>query len=380
LDLPRYERNPTLSSARYSAAVRICVVSSIELADFIVRRLDMPSSASGAVQELSEKLIACCQLVPAAGNYIILGGSLARGEAIFREVEGRWQLVSDIDLLLVHESTLPMISSAEFVDHFAEDLPTLTIMTVSAEEYVRLETNIGYSFKNEGVPLNTATLPVHSPITPTTRDAFEVLLHSIICYFEERFIERWASGDGRPSFHYELSRICTKALRAVAMLDGYQSSRDALAAGSLAGALIRSEVEWQETQVSELDPGRIWEIFRLATERFDADYGAERLDAVSETSFERSLSGQIIKRHHRVASLLVREILRRAGSFHTDPDFIKKARDDAWTAIVSSGQVRPIKTPEEYFARQAGAFRENLLAMKVESTPQIFIVRTDKLI
>jgi hypothetical protein len=341
-------------------------MTSTDLAPFIVRRLDMPPEAMPAIRKLSEKIIESCQVVRAPGHAIILGGSLARGEAIFRERNGTWQLASDIDLLMVHDSTLPAVSSAEFVKHSIHDLPTLTMMTLSAQEFRRLGTNIGYSFKNEGIPLNAKTLPPHSPVELTSRDAFEILLHSVICSFEESFIDRWASGDSNPGFQDEVSRVCTKALRATAMLDGHQSSRAAQAAGFGVGPLMRREVDWQDGRSMPLDPGRIWEIFRLATARFDGDYRAERLDAVSGTRYAGSLSGQIVERHQRLASLLLREILRQVHEPHPDPNVIRKARDAAWTTVVSQGQVRPHKTLEEYFARQADLFRAQLLAMKIE--------------
>jgi predicted nucleotidyltransferase len=71
-------------------------------------------------------LLALADVVPRSTT-LIVGGSLARGEATFVPTTHGYELASDLDLLIVYESTLPPMSVKHFLALARRSLPTTTI-------------------------------------------------------------------------------------------------------------------------------------------------------------------------------------------------------------------------------------------------------------
>lgn len=340
------------------------------LANHIVRNVEYPHTVAPSIAKLANDLLGLRTEVPTDTN-LILGGSLARGEPSFVRGEEDYELASDIDLLLVHDSVLPPLTADEFVARTSPVLPTISLMTVSRSEYERLRTTIGYEFKDIGVSLNQPALPPHEPVTLGLRDAYEFFLFSIEMYFWERTADRWAAGDNSMEFHLPLNRICVKLLRACGMLTGGYNHHDAIKMPARVRDLMADEIEWRKNpSPPPPDPGRFWPILAMVMRAFDDAHGVPKPDAVTGTEYEGRDGAAYVARHQRIAHSLARRILAQTGGGHAfSADELVAVKQREWASFVEMGVVRPVISPEVFFSERANLIRANLFEMKVSPPP-----------
>jgi hypothetical protein len=334
------------------------------LAERIVRRLPRRVGFEDAAAVLADRILACADGLP-EGSHLVLGGSLARGEPSIELRPDGFTLISDIDLLLVHESTLPPEPPEDFVRRHADALPTVSLMTVSLPEFRRLQTSLGHDFKEGGVPLR-GPAPAVPPVPLTPRDAVEVFAFGAMLYFGERLAERW-TGDDPPWLHYAHGRVCSKVLRSVGMLRGAHAQHDA-------SGLPRELAEHAETELSWLrspakrpfpPPGRVWPIFAMALAEFDRFHGGPIRDAVRGSHYEQRPGADFVAEHQALALAMLRGTLERYDPADADPARLRAGKQAAWIDLVRAGAVRPYASPERFFTTRAAGIRDQLLRMKV---------------
>ncbi|MBO0853302.1 MAG: hypothetical protein J2P18_05990 [Nocardia sp.] len=208
---------------------------------------------------------------------------------------GEPTLLSDIDLLYVHRGQRSATVLREVLG-FAETLfPAVELMSMSVRDYRVVATSLGHDFKNIGVPLTRHGVPPHTRVQLDERDAYEILLYYVMCWFWSGLSESWFNGDATVEFHLTVNRLCMKVLRATAMLDGAYRHHDLALMAPQVAQRMRSELTWRTNPLGRpADPGRFWSYLEDAFRRFDTRFGRARPDAVAFSAYSQTPSGHIV--------------------------------------------------------------------------------------
>lgn len=336
-----------------------------ELSRTIVRRLPGAAALDVIATRVATSLRIVGECVP-PGDWLIAGGSLARGEPTFVRQEGSWQLASDVDLLYVHSGEQPLVSITDLVATAQKHFPNVDLMTLSLREYRLLRTSLGHDFKNLGLPISGDGLPSHDRVVLEARDAYEILLYYTQAYFWSGLHEQWLSGADAPSFHHTISRLCAKVLRATAMLDGAYAHHDFDSMPPHIAQSMRAELRWRSNPSRRgMPPGRFWTYMAAALRRFDEEFGHPRVDAISHSRYATTSSGRIVARHHRAAHHLARAM---SGTWldTADPQVLTTVKHRAWSGYTDCSGTCPQIGPEQYFRLHQREIHDHLLAMKVQ--------------
>ncbi|MBF6072791.1 nucleotidyltransferase domain-containing protein [Nocardia farcinica] len=143
------------------------------LADAITRRLPDAQDLAAPAHRIADDLVALGRLVPAE-DWLILGGSMARGEPTLIHHHGGRVLISDVDLLYVHSAPEPAKPLDQLKAMAERCFPSVDIMVLPEHQYRHLHTSLGYDFKNLGLDLAGHGLPEHTPVRLDDRDAYEI--------------------------------------------------------------------------------------------------------------------------------------------------------------------------------------------------------------
>ncbi|WP_028479025.1 phosphomethylpyrimidine synthase ThiC [Nocardia sp. CNY236] len=227
-----------------------------------------------AAREVANSLRRLGDLVPVR-DWLIVGGSLARGEPSFAHAHsGEPTLLSDIDLLYVHRGERPSTLLREIMNLAETLLPAVELMAMPVRDYQVVATSLGHDFKNIGVPVTRHGLPPHTRVHLDERDAYEILLYHVMCWFWSGLSESWFAGDATAEFHLMVNRLCMKVLRATAMLDGAYRHHDLHMMSPYVAERMRAELAWRTAPLGRpADPGRFWSYLDEAFRRFDARFG-----------------------------------------------------------------------------------------------------------
>ncbi|MET7770482.1 hypothetical protein [Nocardia sp. NPDC005366] len=336
------------------------------LADRLTRRLDNSAGLAYASRHVASALLDLGQWVP-PDDWLIVGGSLARGEPTFlTAVDGNSQLVSDVDFLYVYYGDAPSTSIAALQREAENHFPTVDLMTLSLGDYRTIQTSLGFDVKNLGLALTEHGLPDHEPVILDARDAYEILLYYTQAYFWLGIHNQWGTGNTSPHFHLTVNRLCMKVLRATAMLDGAYAHHDFAPMAPHLAEQMRTELTWRRHPTTPpADPGRFWTYLASAFTRFDHEFGRQRPDAVNHTRYATTSSGRIIARHHRTVHELARA-MTRAWLATPDPAALTTVKQRTWQRITgwTGSTTRP--SPEDYFRAHRHDIHDHLLAMKVQ--------------
>lgn len=333
-----------------------------ELAERITCRLSDAAALGSAACRIAHDLLVLGRCVP-DDDWLIVGGSLARGEPTFI---GEHQLLSDVDFLYVYHGRNPSMPVGELVRLAEKVFPAVDLMTLSLGEYRVIQTSLGFDFKDLGLGITPRGLPQHNPVKLDARDAYELLLYYTQAYFWLGVHDQWRSGVDSASFHLTVSRLCMKVLRATAMLDGAYCHHDFDWMAPHLAEQMRAELRWRHDPAQRpMDPGRFWTYLDHAYRRFDNEFGQTRPDAVNHTRYATTNSGRIVARHHHAVHALSRAM---ADAWAAAPDVVGLAtvKGRAWERITRwSGNARH-SSPEEYFQTHKQDIHDHLLAMKVQ--------------
>ncbi|WP_231390451.1 hypothetical protein [Nocardia sp. CNY236] len=158
-------------------------------------------------------------------------------------------------------------------------LPTVELMAMPVRDYQVVATSLGHDFKNIGVPVTRHGLPPHTRVHLDERDAYEILLYYVMCWFWSGLSESWFAGDATAEFHLMVNRLCMKVLRATAMLDGAYRHHGLHMMSPYVADRMRAELAWRTAPLGRpADPGRFWSYLNEAFRRFDAWFGRPRPD------------------------------------------------------------------------------------------------------
>lgn len=334
-----------------------------DLAQHIVRRLPRDVGFEDAGVSLARELNRCAEDVP-PDAHLVLGGSLARGEPSIRVARQGFELISDIDLLLVHDSLLPPFTTADFVRRHESRLPTITLMSVSAREYQILETSLGYDFKDGGVVLTPH--PLRSPTVQTDhRDAFEVFVFAILLALLDGLLTLPAKGDS----HEAASRVLGKVIRSVGLLEGVNAQHDVVTIDPTLALCHRQQIDLlhdPDKLPVQATPDVICSALAAGLALHDAAAGRQRRDAIEHSKYQRRPGADFVQHAQRVLVQILRLTIAE-GAALTDPRATSQARAAAWKTLVHDGIARPQVSPEEYSRSILGLFRQALLDMKVRT-------------
>ncbi|ATL67234.1 hypothetical protein [Nocardia terpenica] len=324
----------------------------------------MPGLAEAAFAT-ADDLLAVGRSVP-AHDWLIVGGSLARGEPSYIPADGERHLLSDVDFLYVY-SALPSLRVAEFMNLAEKSFTAVELMTLSLRDYRTIRTSLGHDFKNIGLAVTDHGLPEHDSVEVETRDAYEILLFYTQAYFWSRIHDQWQAGIGTTLFHLTINRLCIKVLRATAMLDGAYAHHDFDRMPAHLAERMRAELAWRSNPMRPpMDPGRFWTYLYQALAEFDRRFGHVRKDAVTGTRYAATSSGRIIARHHETVHDLMRPM---AEVWHSTEELasLTMVKRQAWERITGWTGSLVLSTPETYFRRYKQDIHDHLLAMKVQA-------------
>lgn len=337
------------------------------LADTITRRLpDAPDLAAPA-RRIADDLVALGRLIPAE-DWLILGGSMARGEPTWIHHHGGRLLISDVDLLYVHSGPEPATPLDQLKAMAERCFPAVDIMVLPEHQYRLLRTSLGYDFKNLGLDLAGHELPEHTPVRLDDRDAYEILLYYVQAHYWHGLNTKWLAGCDTVEFHLLVNRLCIKVLRATAMLDGAYAHHDFASMAPHLSEQMRTELRWRTDPTQPpLDPGRFWHYLHDAFRRFDYVFGGPRPDAVRLSRYAVTCSGHVIARHHRIAHDLARQV---AAAWVAKPHLGELATVEAatWSRVTGWTGTKPSPGPSAYFAAHQREIHDHLLGMKVQTT------------
>ncbi|MEV6276672.1 hypothetical protein [Nocardia sp. NPDC051832] len=342
-------------------------MDAVELAGRLTARLCDAVKLEQVATQIAHDLLALGECVP-ADDWLIVGGSLARGEPTFIDspLSGESLLISDVDFLYVHYGDEPSTPIAELRASGEKMFATVDLMTLSLGDYRALQTSLGFDFKDIGLSVTDRGLPDHDPVKLDARDAYEILLYYIQAYFWLGVHDQWCAGTDTIGFHLMISRLCMKVLRATAMLDGAYAAHDFDWMTPELATSMRSELAWRrEPTQPALDPGRFWTYVHEAFQRFDLEFGQPRSDAVNYSRYATTSSGRVVARHHQCAHDLARA-MAAAWVRTLGPADLATAKHRAWHQITRWTGTGKQPTPEDYFRRHKQEIYDHLLAMKVQ--------------
>ncbi|WP_433204507.1 hypothetical protein ACQP1G_16090 [Nocardia sp. CA-107356] len=340
-------------------------MKTITLAERITSRLSNAAEIEQAARGIAEDLRALGQCVP-ADDWLIVGGSFARGEPTFIRRHGEPQLISDVDFLYVHYGDAPSMPVRELRILAEKAFPAVDLMTLSLGDYRAVQTSLGFDFKDLGLAVTDHGLPQHDPVRLDARDAYEILLYYTQAYFWLDLHEQWCAATDSVQFHLMVNRLCTKVLRATAMIDGAYAHHDFDSMPPHLGEQMRAELRWRrDPRQPPMDPGRFWRYSYDAFQRFDNEFGQPRADAVNYSRYATTSSGRVVARHHQAVHAIARAM---ADAWIAAPDLAALAtvKRRAWERITGwtgSGRQR---SPEDYFLAHKQEIHDHLLAMKVQ--------------
>ncbi|MGQ4600372.1 nucleotidyltransferase domain-containing protein [Nocardia sp. R6R-6] len=337
------------------------------LARRIITSLPGPDPAvTLAAREVADSLRKLGELVPAR-DWLIVGGSLARGEPSFTRTSSEEpKLLSDIDLLYVHSGERPSTSLREVLSLAETVFPAVELMSMPVKHYQAVSTSLGHDFKNIGVPLTRHGLPPHTRVRLDERDAYEILLYYVMCWFWSGLSESWFDGDATTEFHLTVNRLCMKVLRATAMLDGAYRHHDLHLMAPPVAERMRAELSWRNNPLGRpADPGRFWSYLDEAFRRFDARFGRPRPDAVAFSPYAHTPSGHIVAEYQQTAQRLGRSLAHTWVATGNCAD-VATVVPSAWARITGWTGTNPPQGPRQYFREHRTAIHDHLLAMKVQ--------------
>ncbi|MFC8044176.1 hypothetical protein [Nocardia sp. NPDC057353] len=337
------------------------------LTDTITRRLPDAACLSATASEVAGNLLAIGRCIPES-DWLILGGSMARGEPTWIHHHGSRLLISDLDLLYVHSGPAPSLPIGQLRIMAERRFSTVDIMVLSLDQYRILGTSLGYDFKNLGIDLSGSGLPSHAPVRLDDRDAYEILLYYVQAYYWHGLNEKWQAGLDTTQFHLLVNRMCMKVLRATGMLDGAYAHHDLATMAPHLAEQMRDELHWRAVPARmPMNPGRFWHYVHQAFRRFDYAFGGSRPDAVRLSRYAVTSSGQVIARHHRVANDLAREA---AAAWVSNPcvDDLATVERAIWSRVTGWTGSSLSPGPAAYFAKHRSDIHDHLLAMKVQAT------------
>ncbi len=339
------------------------------LARRIITSLPCPDLAvTTAARQVADSLRQLGELVPTR-DWLILGGSLARGEPSFaRTATGEPRLLSDIDMLYVHAGDRPSTSLREVLNKAEILFPAVELMSMPVRDYRVVATSLGHDFKNIGVPLTDHGLPPHTGVRLDERDAYEILLYYVMCWFWSGLSESWFDGDATVEFHLTVNRLCMKVLRATAMLDGAYRHHDLHLMAPRIAERMRAELAWRANPVGRpADPGRFWSYLDEAFRRFDARFGRARPDAVAFSAYSQTPSGHIVAEYQQIAQRFGRALAHTWIATGDRAD-VATVMPSVWARITGWTGTTPPQGPRQYFREHRAAIHDHLLAMKVQVT------------
>ncbi|CAN5596792.1 hypothetical protein BH10ACT8_BH10ACT8_08540 [soil metagenome] len=326
----------------------------MNLAETLIRRLPSGVGFEHAGQQLARGLHACADGVP-EGSHLLLGGSLARGEPLLRVNGGSDLLISDIDLLLVHDTLLPPFAVDKFVRRHRSALPTITLMSLSGREYQRLTTSIGYDFKDGRVAL-TDRSPEFETVVVDPRDAFEVFIFGILlALLGDSFLESRA----------DASRAVGKVIRSVGLLDNVNAQHDFHSDREALAEAHRHQLRFLRDPSKSIPPERPHEllsVFAAGLTAHDYAAGLQRDDAVEGSRFDGRPGSDTVREVQRALVLLLRRMIAAPPD---EPPADKCVR--AWRSIVADHVVRPYASTADFCRSTVPLLRHALLDMKVRS-------------
>lgn len=328
----------------------------------MTRRLPNKLDVSASATMLGRDLLAVGEQVPQS-DWLILGGSLARGEPSFVPSGASFRLLSDVDLLYVHGTDRPQVDVDDLKREAERTLSAVDIDVLSLDQYRRLRTALGHDYKNLGVSLVGRKLPDHDPVAITVRDAYEMVLYAVAAYFWSGLFDHWLRGCTSTDPDRRLNRLCMKVLRSTALLDGAHACRDLHLMAPHTRDRMRAELAWRADPTKPpLDPGRFWTYLRDALCRFDTEFGGPRRDAITGTRYHRSIHGQVVAEYQRLAYGLACDIADLAAKV-SDASALIAIKDRSWRAYKQSTESA---TAEQYFGEHKADLKHHLLAMSVE--------------
>ncbi|WP_330231413.1 hypothetical protein OHA40_02360 [Nocardia sp. NBC_00508] len=335
------------------------------LAERIICRLSNVADLEPKAIGIADDLLSLGNRVP-ADDWLIVGGSLARGEPTFISRAVGERLLSDVDLLYVHYGDEPSMSVDELVIHAEKVFPTVDLMTLSLRDYRAIQTSLGFDFKDLGLGITEHGLPEHEPVKLDARDAYEILLYYSQAYFWLGVHDQWCADSDSARFHLTVNRLCIKILRAIAMVDGAYAHHDFDWMAPHLAEQMRAELFWRRDPTQQpMDPGRFWTYLHDAFIRFDDEFGQQRSDAVNYSRYATTSSGRIVARHHQAVHALSRA-MADAWIAEPDPMVLATVKRRVWERITGWTGNAHKPTPEDYFRAHKQAIHDHLLAMKVQ--------------
>ncbi|MBF6136628.1 hypothetical protein IU501_26965 [Nocardia otitidiscaviarum] len=338
--------------------------------DALARRITRCHPQTAAVartgRRVADELLNLGAMVP-ADDWLIIGGSLARGEPTFIPHGGDLILGSDIDCTYVHYGDEPSMPVADLVTVAEKTFPHVDMMTMPLADYRALGTLLGFDVKNIGLSVTDRGLPPHDSVQlDMPRDAYENLLYYTQAWFWSRCTQCWLTGPDT-AFHHTVSRLCVKILRSTAMLDGAYCHHDLHKMPTNVADRMRSELAWRANPTQPpMNPGRFWTYLADAFDRFDTAYGCVHTDAVTGTRYSRSLHGHIIAGHHQRVHRLARH-LAYTWLASPDPHQLANVMRQVWDSVTGWTGTIPHEGPEDYFAAHQREIHDHLLEMKVRT-------------
>ncbi|MGX1778366.1 hypothetical protein ACWIGW_40105 [Nocardia brasiliensis] len=342
-------------------------MDAVALARQIARRRVDDATIEYPALHVACALVDVGSLVP-DDDWLVLGGSLARGEIFFDHTENREKTpLSDVDLLYVHYGDTPSMDTSGIVQLAEKTFPKVDFMVLALSDYRRLQTVLGYEFKNMGISLTERALPSHTPVTLDARDSYEVLLFYIQSYFWDDLLRQWIASTDTPEFHLGVNKLCMKVLRAVAMLQGAHGYFDLDRMDKALAYWMNAELSWRANPaLPVLEPGRFWHYLHHAFGCFNTEFGRARTDAVACTRYAVTTSGRVVARHQQVAHELAVALANAWSQDLTDPARLDTVKRDTWARITGWTGTHIRSCPEEYFQRHRRDIFDHLLAMKVQ--------------
>lgn len=332
----------------------------------LVRRLDDADELERVASCIADNLLSIGRCVP-PNDWLIVGGSIARGEPSFVRHGTEQVLLSDVDFLYVHSGHAPSMPVMELVEKAERYFPVVDLMALPLSRYRSVRTSLGYDFKNLGVAVTERGLPHHDPVELDARDAYEILLYYTQAYFWYGLHDSWLAGETTTQFHLVTNRLCMKVLRATAMLDGAYAHHDFDRMTPHLAQRMRTELRWRRDPTQPpMDPGRFWTYLADALTRFDTEFLQPRSDAVNHSRYATTSSGQIVARHHRAVHHLAR-VMAEAWPLTGDPRGLATVKHRAWVQYTGWDGTRIQSSPEDYFRRHKQEIHDHLLAMKVQA-------------
>ncbi|WP_328402634.1 hypothetical protein [Nocardia sp. NBC_00403] len=341
-------------------------MDAIALAERITSRLSNAAELEQTAVSIADDLLLLGRCVP-DDDWLIVGGSLARGEPTFisRSV-GERLLISDVDFLYVHYGDEPSMPVRELRALAGKAFPTIDLMTLPLGDYRAIQTSLGFDFKDLGLGVTEHGLPEHEPVKLDARDAYEILLYYTQAYFWLGIHDQWCAGIDSALFHLMVNRLCMKVLRATAMLDGAYAHHDFDWMAPHLAEQMRAELNWRRDPTQPpMDPGRFWTYLHDAFQRFDTEFGLPRPDAVNYSCYATTSSGRIVARHHQAVHA-VACAMADTWIGTPDPAALATVKRRAWQRTTGWTGTAPQPSPEDYFRAHKQEIHDHLLAMKVQ--------------